>query len=94
MQWIARFTVLLLVVAFVMGSALPAAAQATPSAEDASVAVAAAWFDQILELIRNTPGFTPPVASRALGYAGVTLYEAVAPGIPGAVSLVGRLNEL
>ena len=51
--------------------------------------VATAWFDQILELIRQTPGFSPPVAARALGYAGVTLYEAVAPGIPGA-ALAGR----
>jgi hypothetical protein len=56
--------------------------------------VAAAWFDLILELIRQTPGFSPPVASRALGYAGVTLYEAVAPGIPEASSLAGQLNGL
>ena len=48
----------------------------------------------ILELIRQTPGFSPPVASRALGYAGVTLYESVVPGIPGATSLVGQLNDL
>jgi PAP2 superfamily len=56
--------------------------------------VPAAWFDLALELIRTTPGFSPPVASRALGYAGVALYEAVVPGIPRRHSLVGRLDGL
>lgn len=66
--------------------------QDAATAENASVPTA--WFDLILELIRQTPGFSPPVASRALGYAGVTAYEAVVPGIPGARSLAGQLNEL
>ncbi len=62
------------------------------SAYDASVA--SAWFDLLGELVRQAPGFTPPVASRAMGYAGVTLYEAVLPGMPGARSLVGQINGL
>src|SRR5918994_7327467 len=56
--------------------------------------VPAAWFELALDLVRTTPGFTPPVASRALGYAGVTLYEALASGRHGGASLAGRLNEL
>ena len=36
----------------------------------------------------------PPLASRLFGYAGVALYEAVAPGVPGTRSLAGQLNEL
>jgi hypothetical protein len=56
--------------------------------------VATTWFDLYLDLVQTTPGFTPPVASRAFGYAGVTLYEAVAPGMPGYQSLAGQLNEL
>ena len=68
------------------------AQDATPAAVDA--AVATAWSDLLLELVRSSPGFTPPVASRAMGYLGVTLWEAVAPGIPGAQSLAGRLNEM
>jgi len=52
------------------------------------------WFDLSLQLIEQTPGFSPPVASRALGYKGVTLYETVVHGMPGYNSMAGRLNEL
>jgi hypothetical protein len=56
--------------------------------------VATTWFDFQLYLIQTTPGFTPPVAARALGYSGVTLYEAVVHGMPEHQSLAGQLNEL
>lgn len=56
--------------------------------------VATAWFELQLELVRDTLGFTPPVASRAFGYTGVTLYEAIVPGMPNYQSLAGQLNEL
>lgn len=56
--------------------------------------IATAWFTFYTELIQSTEGFTPPVASRAIGYAGVTLYEAVVWGQPGYQSLVGQLNGL
>lgn len=56
--------------------------------------VAEAWFDLYMMLIEETPGYSPPVASRALGYAGVTLYEAVVPGMPDYQTLAGQLNEL
>jgi hypothetical protein len=56
--------------------------------------VPTAWFDLALDLVRETPGFSPPVASRALGYAGVTLYEALIPGMAGYESLAGQLKEL
>ncbi len=42
--------------------------------EDFDAEVATAWFDLALTLTRATPGFSPPVASRAFGYAGLTLY--------------------
>lgn len=53
--------------------------------------VPTAWFDLALRLVRTTAGFTPPVASRALAYAGITLYEAMVPGMPGYRSLEGEL---
>jgi hypothetical protein len=56
--------------------------------------VPAAWFDLALDLVRTTPGFSPPVASRAFGYTGVALYQAVVPGIRGRRSLAGDLNGL
>jgi membrane-associated phospholipid phosphatase len=56
--------------------------------------VATAWFNLSLKLVQETPGYTPPVAARAFGYMGVTLYEAVRPGSLGARSLAGQLNGL
>jgi hypothetical protein len=72
----------------------PVSAPTGPATGTYDAAVANAWADQLRELIRTTSGFTPPVASRALGYAGVAMYEAGRPGIPGAESLTGHLNDL
>lgn len=70
------------------------AAQPLPDVAAYDHSVATAWFTLLEELVRQAPGFTPPVASRAMGYAGVTLYEALRPGMPDKPSLVGRLNGL
>lgn len=64
------------------------------NAAPADALVATAWFTFYPQLLQNTEGFTPPVAARAIGYAGVTLYEAVVWGEPTYQSLVGQLNEL
>jgi hypothetical protein len=56
--------------------------------------IATVWFRLILQLVQQTPGFSPPVASRAFGYLGVALYEALVPGMPGSRSLAGQLNDL
>ncbi|HQY43697.1 MAG TPA: vanadium-dependent haloperoxidase [Paracoccaceae bacterium] len=52
------------------------------------------WYDLTLDLVRHTPTYTPPVASRALGYIGVTTFEATASGDGGLMSLAGQLNGL
>src|SRR3990172_2380515 len=65
-----------------------------PTAEQFSADVAVQWFDLSLKLVRETPGFTPPVASRAFGYMGVALYEGGVGGLPGHRSLAGELNGL
>ena len=59
-------------------------------ADHVSGEVPLAWFDLSLRLVRSATGYSPPVASRAFAYAGLTLYEAVVPGMPGYRSL-GRL---
>jgi hypothetical protein len=59
-----------------------------------SADTATSWFNLLLRLIWETPGFSPPVASRAIGYAGVTLYEAIVPAMPGYRSLAGQFNGL
>jgi PAP2 superfamily len=55
--------------------------------------VATAWFNLQLYLIPNTQGFSPPVASRALGYSGLALYESIVNGTRDYQSLTGVLNE-
>jgi membrane-associated phospholipid phosphatase len=72
-------------------------AQSVPTAKPAanySAAVATEWFQLVLLLTQQTPGFSPPVAARAFGYLGLTLYESVVPGMPKHGSLAGQLNEL
>lgn len=73
------------------------AATSTATAKPASAYsanVAHEWMTLALQLVQQTPGFSPPVAARALGYLGLTLYESVVPGIPERISLAGQLNEL
>jgi membrane-associated phospholipid phosphatase len=52
------------------------------------------WMSLALSITQQTPGFSPPVAARALGYLGVTAYESIVAGMPGYTSLAGQLNEL
>lgn len=52
------------------------------------------WYKVTLELVRHTPTYSPPVASRTLGYLGVTAFEATASGSKDLRSLVGQLNGL
>jgi hypothetical protein len=66
----------------------------TPPAEAYSAEVSTEWFSLALLLTQQTPGMSPPVAARALAYLGLALYESVLPGMPGARSLAGQLNEL
>lgn len=79
--------------AAVIVAAVPGLAGAGP-AERTPEAVLALWYRMALELVRHTPTYSPPVASRALGYLGVTAHEALAGGAPGSVSLAGQLNGL
>jgi len=53
------------------------------------------WYRLILELVRHTATYTPPVASRAFGYVGVTLFEALAARPESALrSFAGQVNAL
>ncbi len=52
------------------------------------------YYDFSLKLVKETPGFTPPVVARAYGFIGLALYEAVAPGIPTHTSTQGIMYEL
>jgi hypothetical protein len=71
-----------------------APAQASPSSGGRSAEVLDTWYRLILELVRHTPTYSPPVAARAFAYTGVAVFEAVASGEPTLVSLAGQLNGL
>jgi PAP2 superfamily len=80
-----------------LGSPTLALASNPPAALAATqfdAAVPTAWFDLTNRLITGTAGYSPPVASRAIGCMGLGLYEAVAPGMPDHRSLAGVVREL
>ena len=66
--------------------------RAAHAGEPATVILA--WYDLVLELVRHTPTYSPPVASRAFAYLGVATYEATASGRSDLRSLAGQVNGL
>jgi PAP2 superfamily len=58
------------------------------------VNLATKWADETLRLVRYTPGFTPPVASRALGYSALTMYESAVHGMEDYITLTKQLADL
>jgi PAP2 superfamily len=52
------------------------------------------WFDLERKLVKETPGFTPPVAARAYAYTTVAFYEAVVQGSTKGKSLAGQIQGL
>jgi hypothetical protein len=61
-----------------------------PSATD----VLQRWYDLTLELVRHTATYSPPVASRAFAYLGITAFECVATLGGGLQTLSGQLPAL
>ena len=52
------------------------------------------WYGLVLELVRHTPTYSPPIASRSFAYLGVTGFEALASGSSDMISFSGQLNDL
>ena len=52
------------------------------------------WYRLVLRLVRHTPTYSPPVASRSFAYLGAAAYQAVASGSTALISLEGQLNGL
>ncbi len=82
-----RVAALLMVAAMAWSGALDA--RAAPPGE-----ILRGWYGLILELVRHTPTYSPPVASRSFAYLGVTAFETVATGSDELQSLAGQLNGL
>lgn len=90
MRMIRTILVALFSWAFVLGAS---AETLRPSAKDPADALHS-WYSLVIELIRHTATYSPPVASRALAYLGVTAWESTASGNPALKSLAGQLNGL
>ena len=54
--------------------------------------VANAWMQMQIKLTRSTAGHNSVVSDRSFAYAGIALYEAIVPGITGAVSLLPQIG--
>ena len=67
-----------------------ASAAVRPSQQD----VLQGWYGLVLELVRHTATYSPPVASRAFAYLGIIAYEAVASGSATLQSLESQLHDL
>ena len=78
--------------AVAVAGALCAAAPAV--ADDNRTEVLGNWYRMILELVRHTPTYTPPVASRSFAYTALVAYEATASGDGALRSLAGQVNGL
>jgi hypothetical protein len=85
------FTRLAAAIAVTLALALPAQAQDQDSRARAAID---GWYRLVLELVRHTATYSPPVAARAFGYLGVTAWEATAATDPSLRSLAGQLNGL
>jgi hypothetical protein len=79
------------VVAFTLIFAAGASAETRPG-EERALEVVQTWYRLTLELVRHTPTYSPPVASRSFAYLGVAAFEVLASGRPDLVSLAGQLN--
>ena len=79
---------------FIIGAtaALALPAQAASGGDGAEIL--RRWYHLVLRLVRHTPTYSPPVASRAFAYLGVAAYQAVASGSTSLLSLEGQLNGL
>lgn len=62
------------------------------STKSHSADIASSWMELTRELVKTTPGYTPPVAARAFGLAGITLYESVVAGMGDHHSLDRQLT--
>jgi hypothetical protein len=68
--------------------------QGAAGAQLKSQDVLKSWYGLILELVRHTPTYSPPVASRAFAYLGITAFEAAASGGQELRTLAGQLTDM
>ena len=85
---------ILLVFLALFAVSAPAGSMAAEAPAQRAEQALLAWYKLSLALVRHTPTYSPPVASRSFAYMGVAAFEAVASGTEGMQSLAGQLNGL
>ena len=80
--------------AIVLAMALAVSPAFAGSSDGRSGTVLRNWYRLTLELVRHTPTYSPPVASRSFAYLGIAAFEVVASGDAGLVTLSGQLNAM
>jgi hypothetical protein len=78
----------------ILALCLVVAAPAARANDDLRARVLHDWYRMILELVRHTPTYTPPVASRAFAYTAIIAYESTASGTDDLDSLAGQVTGL
>jgi hypothetical protein len=92
MKFVRQIAVLAMTV--VVACAISLSATSAEAARKTPEQVLSNWYKLVLELVRHTPTYSPPVASRSFAYFGVTMFEATATGSKDMISLSGQLNGL
>ena len=92
MKTLRHFFAAVAIIAFALFS--PSVALAVQPTNVHAAEVLREWYHMVLKLVRHTPTYSPPVASRAFAYLGVTAFEGVASGSAELQSLAGQLSGL
>jgi hypothetical protein len=85
--------VILLISTFAISMPNAAAQDASPPASELDAHPATEWIELLYQRI-FAEKINPPAAARLYAYAGITMYQAVVPGIPGNRSLAGQLTDM
>jgi membrane-associated phospholipid phosphatase len=76
------------------GASMAARPARAAAPADLRAEVLRTWYRLILELVRHTPTYSPPVAARAFAYTALVAYEAVASAGGPLRSLAGQVRAL
>ncbi|MEO8244464.1 MAG: vanadium-dependent haloperoxidase [bacterium] len=82
-------------IGIVLAMALTACPAMANTRADLATQALQSWYRLMVELVRHTPTYSPPVASRAFAYLGIGAYQALETGDPDHMtSLVGQIKTL
>ncbi|MBL7849491.1 MAG: vanadium-dependent haloperoxidase [Cyclobacteriaceae bacterium] len=93
-NWLKNRSSLLLVSLALLGSCSDDPQKQPATADTFPSDLVTDWIDLQLLYAKESPGFTPPIVSRAFGYCGLAVYESIVHGTTNRQSLVGQLTDL